>query len=289
MSRCIALFTPVTIKKSFSQHATVTESIHPRCNHNGMPLCIRAQRAALTVEAAVVFPFIAAFWACILMFFRILAIETDVQTALVYAGRTAATAATVNTSELGLILTAKANWLYALQDVEGMEELLPEGVSMIPFWRSEVSDGEIKLKINYTLKVPFSLFQNMGFEVSQMQSCKLWTGDESTEVADDPYVYITDYGSVYHTSADCSYLDLSIEAVEFSKINGLRNNDEHKYYPCSLCAEENTSYKTVYITDYGTMFHTDPECSGLKRSIHMVHLSEVEDRCPCKKCAGGEE
>jgi len=288
VSRCFAFLIHVTSKKSFSQHATVTESIHPLCKFNGIPLCACMKKGVLTLEAAVVFPFVAAFWACILMFFRILPIDSNVQTALVYAGRKAAATAIADSSEVGLILTAKANWLYGLQDEDSIEAFLPGGPSKVSFLGSEVSEGEIKLKINYTLKVPFSLFPGLGYEVSQTQSCKLWTGDETTETEEDIYVYVTDYGTAYHTSTDCSYLDLSIEAVEYSKIAGLRNVDAHKYYPCSLCAEENTSYKTVYITDYGTVFHTDADCPGLKRTIYMVHLSEVGNRYPCQKCAGGE-
>lgn len=29
----------------------------------------------------------------------------------------------------------------------------------------------------------------------------------------DPYVFYTDYGSVYHLSEQCNYLDLSIKSI----------------------------------------------------------------------------
>lgn len=43
--------------------------------------------------------------------------------------------------------------------------------------------------------------------------------------------------------------------------------------------------KTVYITPSGKRYHLDPDCGG--KNSYAVDISEVGNRTPCKKCAGG--
>ena len=113
-------------------------------------------------------------------------------------------------------------------------------------------------------------------------------GNLSLTDPEEDYVYITPEGEAYHLSTDCNYLKLSIESVKYSELAALRNDSDHKYYPCSICAEENTSCDNVYITSYGEYFHTDLNCLGLKRTIYMVPLSEVGNRHLCSKCDEGD-
>ena len=55
---------------------------------------IKSQKASFTLEAAVVIPLVTGFFVVLLMFFRILQIQTQVQEALVMAGRKTAVMAT---------------------------------------------------------------------------------------------------------------------------------------------------------------------------------------------------
>ena len=100
-------------------------------------------------------------------------------------------------------------------------------------------------------------------------------------------VYVTPTGTVYHTSPDCNYLDLSIHAENASDISSARNKNGSKYSACPLCAKSGSS-GIVYITDYGTDWHTSLECSGLKRTVIEKDRSEVEGMRICTKCANGQ-
>ena len=54
-----------------------------------------------------------------------------------------------------------------------------------------------------------------------------------------------------------------------------------------LCSGiKKTKTSTVFITDYGTSYHGKLGCSKLKRTVHKVHKSEVNDKNLCSKCKG---
>ena len=119
--------------------------------------------------------------------------------------------------------------------------------------------------------------------VKQQIVCKKWTGASLSSAGDEDgaYVYITPYGNAYHSSAECKTLKLSIRSVPRTGISALRSEDGSIYYPCR-CA--GTSSKNVYITDYGTEYHGNIACSGLKRTVYRVLRSQVGDRHPCMRC-----
>ena len=48
-------------------------------------------------------------------------------------------------------------------------------------------------------------------------------------------MYVTETGMVYHRDYHCTYLELSIQMVPASALDGLRNASQGKYYPCSSC------------------------------------------------------
>ena len=104
-------------------------------------------------------------------------------------------------------------------------------------------------------------------------------GEESEEM-----VYITESGTAYHKSLNCSHLRLSIRRTPRGAVADLRNTDGAKYYPCEYCGH--ASGGTVFITNYGNRYHTNINCTGLKRSIRTVPISEAFGRRPCSQCAG---
>ena len=101
-------------------------------------------------------------------------------------------------------------------------------------------------------------------------------------------VYITPWGTVYHTTPECSLLDLSISLVSFESLNERRNESGGKYYPCeSCCGHADTgAVDGVYITDYGDRYHSDRDCPGLKRTVKEVDIKEVSGMSACQKCGG---
>ena len=117
----------------------------------------------------------------------------------------------------------------------------------------------------------------------------MWTGkkldqkEAREEETGSHIVYVTPYGTVYHTSKDCHYLDLSIRQIPVSEISSARNADGAIYEKCT-CADHVAAGGSVYITDYGTNWHTDIHCSGLKRTVNEINISEIGNLHLCPKC-----
>ncbi len=280
-------------EKEFSSNITLsTHANHTNLfilrNCKEIPLCACKLRASLTVEAAIVFSFVTAFFISILFFFRIMQVQTDMQVALGYATRRAATAATKTDSEEVLLLLAKGYWRKGLSNKERVSEYIDGGLAGVRFAESKASGEYVELVANYSMTVPFSFFPSLGIKVTQAQKSKKWTGDEGwTMDQNDPYVYVTKNGTAYHLNKECSYLKLSMQRKGIKEISDMRNKDGEKYYPCEECAENIGDLSVAYIADYGTRYHASMECNAIKRHIYMMHLSEVEGRSCCSKCGGG--
>ncbi len=114
-----------------------------------------------------------------------------------------------------------------------------------------------------------------------------WTGYQNEMVASDKeeeeWVYITQTGEVYHRSRDCSHLNVSIQCCNWENIKFLRNMNGEKYRPCEKCGT-NGGLGILYITNQGNRYHSDIQCSGLKRTVKVVPISKVGQRRPCSKC-----
>lgn len=113
----------------------------------------------------------------------------------------------------------------------------------------------------------------------------IWNGydveERSQADAEDIYVFITKSGTVYHRNRNCTYLNPSIEAVHYEDIEKRRNKNGGIFYECERCGGVKAA--VVYITEQGNRYHTTMECSGLKRTVYSVLLSEA-GRPPCSKC-----
>ena len=125
-------------------------------------------------------------------------------------------------------------------------------------------------------------------DITQQCSSAAWLGQTSGEDFADTdgskeRVYITAQGTVYHKSRQCTYLNPSIRQITQEQLDTARNSSGAKYYLCERCGKRSGS--GIYITDYGEKYHYDKNCSGLKRSIFSVPLSEVQDKGACSKCA----
>lgn len=114
---------------------------------------------------------------------------------------------------------------------------------------------------------------------------RAWTGYDNIatqEEESEEVVYITEYGEVFHRTKSCAYLKLSIRAVDLEFIEELRNADGACFYACEECGNKCTN--TVFVTSYGNRYHATLRCSGLKRTIQEIPLSQVGKRTECKKC-----
>ncbi|MBR1758327.1 MAG: hypothetical protein IJ744_06325 [Lachnospiraceae bacterium] len=108
------------------------------------------------------------------------------------------------------------------------------------------------------------------------------TGHEHADGEED-YVYVTDYGVVYHRTLACPHLNLTILAGSLSSIDGARNDSGGKYYPCEFCHPGTAGGGVYYYTTDGDRYHADYHCQALTRTIREVPLSQVS-LPPCSTC-----
>ena len=122
----------------------------------------------------------------------------------------------------------------------------------------------------------------------------MWTGiplpDGSADTEDasgGKSVIVAENGVVYHLDRNCTYLDLSIHAVNADSLKYKRNLSGSRYVPCSKCASG--LHGMVYITNQGDAWHSDPHCSGLKRTLTLENEEEAHEHGlrPCPRCGGG--
>lgn len=156
------------------------------------------------------------------------------------------------------------------------------------FYGSQIAenDSTVSVSLKYTINNPFNLFGKKGVVIREKRITAIWLGEEKDGFllnGDDEseYVYITQYGEVYHTDKLCSYLVRNIKTASLSQIKDLRNESGGIYYACSLC--KNVS-GVVYYTDYGDKYHTSASCYALQRTILKVKKDKVKGMECCHKC-----
>lgn len=166
---------------------------------------------------------------------------------------------------------------------------LAGGASSISWLRSSVmqKDDCIDLVAEYRIEPPAAVVGYQSCILYNRIRTRAWTGYDNAGSnqggnAEEEIVYITPDGTVYHRSRGCSYLKLSIAAVDKGFLDTQRNENGSKYYPCGECGASCGS--TVYITNYGSRYHSSLGCSGLKRTIIAVPISEAGGRGACGKC-----
>lgn len=140
----------------------------------------------------------------------------------------------------------------------------------------------ILLKVSYRIRLPF--FGNLTIPISQQTRKRVWIGDDSSSLKESAYsAYITPNGTAYHLYDDCSYIHYEPVAVPGSKIELIRNDDGAIYHPCERCNP--TRDGTVYVTYYGTRYHSSTSCTAIERNVQKISLDEVGGRHLCQKCA----
>lgn len=159
----------------------------------------------------------------------------------------------------------------------------------IDFSESFLDDNEyfvISAKYYY-MPLGGELFGFNGFGISQKCVMHNWCGyinGYSGENIDLDYAYVTDNSSVYHLNRECSHIRLTVTMVKQEILISLRNSAGGKYYPCEIC-HGNSADGNIYITSDGNRYHGSASCSGLKRKVSAIRLSQIGDRRPCSRCA----
>lgn len=151
------------------------------------------------------------------------------------------------------------------------------------------ADKEVAILAHYTVE-PLISFAGTGLRGCNYYYARFWTGyePEQYEVAED-MVYITEHGTVYHLSRDCTHLQLSIKSIQKSDLWEARNDYGRKYSKCPMCVEKEPAGDYYYITQRGDRYHAVLSCSGLKRTVRCVRRKEVEGWNLCNRCKQREQ
>lgn len=164
------------------------------------------------------------------------------------------------------------------------------GAGGIDFSGSRLDNRElIEINASYEAKLPYDSMGLFDYQFAARCVMHTYTGYEKglserdVTRKEEEYVYVTRTGTVYHKDRECTYLRLSIKETSRDSLKDLRNSSGHKYYACEKCGRKAGS--SVYITSDGTCYHSSLSCSGLKRSVSSIPLSEAGGKHACSRCS----
>ena len=149
--------------------------------------------------------------------------------------------------------------------------------------------GTVSIVARYIMKPMFSI-AGTEYRVIARYYGRLWTGYSLKEPeTQKKYVYITESGSVYHLSRDCTYLKLSVSSIKFGELDGIRNDSGARYKACEICFDQKKPQEIYYITKSGNRYHSELGCASLKRTVYRIELEEVGKMSVCSRCSQGEK
>lgn len=157
---------------------------------------------------------------------------------------------------------------------------------------SYMEDDCIDIKVTYKVSPMFAIPGFSSFRMANRYYARAWTGykvwEEKVSESGE-WVYVAEYGQVYHRNRFCSYLVRKIEEVSIGEIQNLRNSQGKRYALCLQCEakkEISDMWQKVYVTADGEKYHYLTDCSALKRTVRTIPQTEAEGRYPpCSKCA----
>lgn len=272
-------------------------------------------RGSLTIEAAFIMPMVIFLVAAFSYLMIIMGLQIKLQEALDMAGRRLASYAYIY-EQIGQLSSETEEEV--MQKEPGIKELVRYGINSAYAWKlvkeyagedwleydsivkngvwiggGEMlsEDGIIDLVLHYTIKIPYLPGESTGIHLVSRCRIKAWTGfekkvEKNEEKTEEEMVYITETGKVYHTNTNCTHLRLSIDEVAFYNLEYIRNQNGGKYYACERCSRNDaiSGIGKVFITKTGDRYHSDFGCSGLKRNITEIPISQVGGRTRCKRC-----
>lgn len=245
-------------------------------------------KGSITLEAALVVPIFFFAMLCMVYLLEMVAIQTSIHHALHSAGKEL-----MEQSYVSPIISTDSIESHMVRSIgeERLEgSMIVGGATGIDCSGSRVdwNTSVIELSVQYDMEIPVLMFRIPIISKADTLRVKGWTGyvsgaEGSTE---QELVYVTDNGLVYHKDKNCTYLDMSVRAVDADKMDETRNKSGGKYYACGYCKNKNPDTYFYFVTNYGERYHSTLNCSRLKRNIYVVPLDEVYGKGGCSKCVG---
>ena len=254
---------------------------------------IRTLDGVVTVEASFVLPFVLIALAAIMFLIEVVVFSMKVQFALYTTARTMS-AYSYNIDDPSASLSDAAATVMVINNV-GSEAInhanVIGNVAGIYMINSKIlkDNKDIDLVASYNIRVPFDMLKLMPIHIVQRAKVRGFVGydclnDDDKDKDDEQIVYITRTGKVYHLHRDCTYIQPVVYTVNESEISSKRNESGAKYYRCEICEDTPVTDHNVYITQYGTAWHTDANCTAIKKGVQAIKISEIGNRTPCSKC-----
>jgi len=241
---------------------------------------------SITIEASFALPLFFLAAVCVVYLLEIMAIQTAVRSGLHYAGKNTAqnmySAVSLRPAEVETDMVA------AIGADRLNRSIITGGSGGLHLEESYASaaGGIAVLTVSYEVSLPIPLFITGGITYRDEIRIKGWTGYARTGFTNESEetVYVTETGLVYHRDYHCTHLDLSIRMVTTQEVSELRNQSGGKYHACERCGSS-SGEGAVYITNTGTRYHSQVGCSGLKRSVYAIPISEAIGKGACSRCS----
>ncbi|MCR4567846.1 MAG: pilus assembly protein [Pseudobutyrivibrio sp.] len=297
-------FCPIAQGKKIS---TINKAKTHKENILEMPIYASFLRGSYTIEAAIVLPIFITLMIFGMFLFRVLQVEAGVQKSINHASRMMAVTLgnvanegesdvdmepnsqdpTINgeLSEAALLASTIAYCGVEIGKNKVPLSFVDGGAIGFNFLNSSVEGSYIDVQVDYSLTFPIGLLGDYTYDVSQRARCRKWVGYENANNKSDcRYVYITEHGEVYHSNYYCTYLNPSVHRILVNQVSSARNKGGATYKKCHRCGWSKAK-GYAYITDYGTAYHSDINCTEIKHNIQKVPYEEVKDsKRPCSKC-----
>ena len=246
----------------------------------------KSLKASLTIEAAVILPLFFMGMVALICVMDLQRIKTEVNVSL-----------NESVKELGMYAFALGEGESPIGEIDdalcmayAQGKLKSDSNVRLNTLKSSYNNHMIELWVSGSYQLPVAIIPIPRLPLQSRVRVHDWTGYSGEGAGEnaseyDTLVYVTPNQSVYHTSAACTHLDLSITPTTTSQVGAKRNENGGKYHECSHCIGDGYS-GTIYITKTGDRYHASLKCQGLKRGIELVSKESVSGLRECIRCQG---
>jgi len=279
-------------KKDFAQNQKYASERSPGATLLERILMCKVQ-AGMTVEAVLALPVFLFFFLNMGSIMEMIRLHGNMQLALWGAGNEVALYGCVLESEEVTALLSPVYIRSRIVSDLGEEYLaaspITDGADGVFVWENLFGENEDVLDVTVSYGVePVNGF--VGFRTIRMRNryyAHMWNGYRLPEEAQHvEMVYVAETGMVYHSDRECTHLRLSVREAEPGGLEQTRNQWGRKYGACEKCADGEMP-EVLYVTAEGERYHYQATCSGLKRTVFVLELTEAQKNYrSCSRCGG---
>ncbi len=270
-------------KNTCKKERILANQIYTDNNLKETPLCNLYAKGSYTIEAAFILPISLFMLVFFLYFFPVMYVQWGVTSVLNQVAREYASVSIDKEDNYSWLIIGKCT--SEIMSKDRMKNEIIGGVFGLDFTESEFEKNYINIKVNYRLRNPITFFGKKDIRLTSVASSRKWVGYDPLEDSEGgEYVFVTEYGTVYHNTLNCTYLKPSVKAVSASSIKNTSSVVGGKYSSCMFC-KGNKNNGVVYITDYGDVYHSKLSCGAIKRTIKRVKKDSIGGMSGCSKCA----